>query len=331
MTIYAAHNTLAGIATFTYGGTPTTITTAATIDSPFTPAVVRMSTTGLSSFKIPFGTPVSSGWVHFALAVVTAGSSTYDLPPLVLSSGGTGLLRLLMTNGVPSLQVWDGAVWNTVAGPYDSYVPWANGTHTEFDVYFDIADTGTFKLFVNRMEVMSYSGDTFLTAATTVDSADFQALVSGINNMFSQIILASEKTVGMKCFSATLEGAGASSDMTGAYTTVDEEGYFDDTDKVTSGTAGQVTSFTFENMPGSAQLVPRAVQVNARCQKSGGAAPEQIALGLRASGTNYYGADKALTTSFAGYNEIWNVDPSDSSAWTNTKVNALEVALRSAT
>lgn len=49
---------------------------------------------------------------------------------------------------------------------------------------------------------------------------------------------------------------------------------------------------------------------------------------VRASGTDYAGADQAVGIGFGFFRQIWETDPSDSAAWTIADVNAAEVGVK---
>ncbi len=85
----------------------------------------------------------------------------------------------------------------------------------------------------------------------------------------------------------------------------------------------EVDLFTFGDLAGSIEEV-KCVQVQARAAYEGSPTPTKLQLGVRRSSTNYFSASKDLTTSLKQHCHIWEQDPSTSSAWAKSGVDAAE-------
>lgn len=115
---------------------------------------------------------------------------------------------------------------------------------------------------------------------------------------------------------------GSDGDSTDNYQNVDEAPY-STTDYNFSATAGNKDSYTMEDLPSGVTNV-YGVQVVTVAQKSDATAASFKPL-IRSAGTDNAGTTHALSTSWVSYTDPYDVDPTDSAAWTVSKVNALEV------
>lgn len=88
-----------------------------------------------------------------------------------------------------------------------------------------------------------------------------------------------------------------------------------------SSTANQIDTFAYQNLPIAAGSV-YAVQHVLVAKHDGGA--RSIAPVCRQSSTDYVGTTRAVSSTYAPYKEIREVDPATSSAWTVSGVNSAE-------
>jgi len=121
---------------------------------------------------------------------------------------------------------------------------------------------------------------------------------------------------------------GSDVDSTDNYLHVDESDTPDgDTSYIESSTPTDIDAFTYAAMAGSDIGTIHAVQANTIAKKDD-ANPRTIKQLARLSSTNYEGSEEALSTAYARYGEIWELNPDDSAAWEEADVNAAEFGIK---
>jgi hypothetical protein len=120
---------------------------------------------------------------------------------------------------------------------------------------------------------------------------------------------------------------GANTAWTGAFGDVDDASPNDDTDYISSSTPGDRETYTITDISVSTGVV-YAVQTNLVARKDD-AGVRTIAPVIRISGTDYDGTTTAgLSTSYLGYQQIYDrLDPSGA-AWSIATVNAMEAGVK---
>lgn len=94
-------------------------------------------------------------------------------------------------------------------------------------------------------------------------------------------------------------------------------------DYVESSTAAEKDSYTFENMPGTLDVI-FGVKATMHAQKST-AGTRQGRVFTRISGTNYNGDDEYVPAfGWNGFSHLWVLNPADSAAWEDSDVNGAE-------
>lgn len=125
-------------------------------------------------------------------------------------------------------------------------------------------------------------------------------------------------------------GAGTTTQWTPSagsnYQNVDENAHNSDTDYNASATVGNIDTYAMADMAASSGSI-RAVQTTLVARKDDALA-RQIAPVMRSGGTDYVGATKTLTTSYAYYYQQYDQDPATSADWDFTGVNAVEVGVK---
>lgn len=110
------------------------------------------------------------------------------------------------------------------------------------------------------------------------------------------------------------------------YGQVDEVPTNDGTDYV-FGT--DTTSYDLYNIPNTSGVATvQAATLWARALKSDAGAAS-LALVLKSGGTENFGSDVALSTSYAFYHTLYNNDPTDSAAWSASKIDSLQIGIKS--
>lgn len=175
------------------------------------------------------------------------------------------------------------------------------GTNTTIDgVAFD--SNGTTSCAMDDLYILNSSGS---TNNTFLGDVRVYALAANGNGNYSQLV-------------------GSDGNSTDNYLLVDEKPY-SATDYTGSATIGDKDSYVMEDLPAGVTTV-FAVQEVAIAAKSDAGAGSLKQL-IRRSSTDYLTAAKALTTAYAPYLNLRETDPSTSTAWTASGVNATEAGI----
>lgn len=109
------------------------------------------------------------------------------------------------------------------------------------------------------------------------------------------------------------------------YTNVDERPPNDATD-IVAGTG--TTLYDLYNIPNTSSVATvQAVTLWLRAQKSD-AGTKSVAPMIKSGATENQGSDQTLSTTWAYYRKNYNVDPTDSAAWTALKVDSLQIGAK---
>lgn len=246
--------------------------------------------------------------------------------PLIqfLNAGGTVIARL-QTNGsgVPQFQYWNGSAYVDLGAT----LPLTNFTLSQIDIKLTCGAGGTIDIFKAGTNIVSASG---MNAA--VDSITavrlFSASGLGSQGSWSHIIGQDADTRNFKMLQAAINGNGADTAGTGAYTDVNETPLNEGT-AIVLPAVGNAKSFTK-----AALTVPNGFSIdsawcNGRARVSGGVVTDGK-LGFRSSGADYVSAGKVFSGAYEPRGHYTTTDPATSAAWTETSYNAAEVLAKAA-
>lgn len=236
-------------------GSPSAGTTAGTFDTTYcdhsilsaaTSAIIYADFTD-SSGASDSVTGTETLWFHTEVNIAnnttTANSivallNSSDQPWLAFcsttSSGNYGLFYNSNTGASPT--------WTQISSNFAI----ASSARYRVDIKLTLGSPHSAEIYIN--EVLQASG-TFTQASLTAIDAVSMAAPAAINYRFSQIMAAvGITTINGHVFYGKPSGAGANTGWTGAYTTIDDVG-IDDTDLISSGSAGQKSTFTYADLP----------------------------------------------------------------------------------
>jgi hypothetical protein len=236
-------------------------------------------------------------WLHFDIDQEgTINSSTKERTVELLDNGGIGQIRLAvnwLSGGADAsweIQTFDGALWNGV-GSFNA----APGTMQTVDIHV-VSNTasGSINVYLSGTHRID-SGTINLSGFTGIAKARCYGLTHSIAERcgYSQMILATESTIGKRVGTIVMTGQGSTHTFTtGGFGNIDELAY-SDADVINSDTNAQVELFTGTPVPSFTSYVIRALAICARVKKeSTGIA--QVQLALRSAGTTYFSATKSL-------------------------------------
>ena len=231
-----------------------------------------------------------------------------------------GYLYLTGTGGNFQAKRGDGTILATGTTTIDSQV-WIL-----VEVRYKPADSGgVFQVKVNGILDIDYTGN------TTSGGSSVNKIALGTNNFnygigyYDNIIVDDASWIGdtkIQAIKPTAAGNSTQWDPSSGsnWDCVDERPP-SDTDYNYTNAADELDLFTFSDLSGSIEEI-KCVQVQARAKYEGAPAATKLQLGVRLSSTNYFSASKDLTTAFKQHYHLWEQDPSTSSAWTASGVNA---------
>ena len=264
-------------------------------DAYYMSFLMRSATSGCNvAVNIGNGTTVL-GRVHFT---TTAGIKAYRDDGVTLLDTGDTILNINTTYLIEAY-----------------YLPKTDGT-------------GSFIVKVNGVEEINYTGQTSNSAL----QIDRVTIVVPANSCYlDNFILDSSDWIGRTKIQAIVPtGAGTTTQYdpsTGSnYACVDELPY-SDTDYISTNTPDEIDTYATGNMTGDVGSV-KCVQLQARTKYEGSSAVTKLDLAVRSGGTNYFSADKTLTTSYTTESNLWETNPNTSTAWTETTVNAMEIGVK---
>ena len=184
----------------------------------------------------------------------------------------------------------------------------------------------TVNVFLNSALIISYTGDVTVSGVTSLSAA---AIVSNSYSAVSEIIVADEDTRLFSLATAAPNAAGTTNQWTGAYTDVNEV-TTNDANLIYTNTDSQNSQFNLIDMPTGTFSV-KAVKLSARAAKSADSSVGTLKIGINSGGTVNVDSGQALTTGWATYERLMQVNPITSNAFTPAEVNALQLNLQSAT
>jgi hypothetical protein len=222
---------------------------------------------------------------------------------------------------------WTGSEWSQVGSNFNidstsvpnqvivKYIPGASG---EIVVYVNNGSTTT--------TAVSYTGD--LSSVGSVESAQFSipTLSLTTQTFFSEVVAATHSLLNVRLKTLNLTGAGATSQWTGNLTDINGTGVNDST-FIFSDAADQVSTFAAADLPTDSLFVD-AIVVSGRMRRTS-TGPQNADGVVRVGSTDYTSAMPALSESFEARQVVFGVDPSTSSPWSKSAVNALEIGLKS--
>lgn len=301
-------------------------------DADFVQAALRVEALGQLRGVFPAQT---EGWAHFS-SNLEALFSGQDEPTMELRDTGTGqvVLRIKGENNVFALEYWNGASFTRITPALPIF---ADITHT-IDVFWRIADVdGSFAIYLDGQVVAQFSGDTALPGFTQIDelrllSADHQNTGQLSWIYYSEVLVATTPTLGMRVASLTATANGFNTQWAGDVTDINDVGIANDATAITSDTAGQIETFVMSDLSAeAAALTLNAVCVNARARKQLGG-PQNLQLAVRVGASDFFSANVAgIGLGFDGFQNIWETNPATLAPWTASEVNAIEAGVRSQT
>jgi len=294
---------------------------------------VGMAVTSIAELIAKLPTPQTDFWVHFEVSFLNRVAGTGGaFVQLVDGATGQVVVQLDFDAGTECvLEYWDGAALTELAGSqlFDDFAN--DGDRYAIDIHCKIDNSaGRFAWYVNGSFIAEFTGDTLNTGFTSVDRIKLRnpntaSTTSTTSNVYSQVIVATQSTIGWKLGTLYPDGAGTYTTWDGAYTEVDQNG-IDDTDFISGDAVGEKEYVTVSAPPSTAGYQIVAVVVSARAVRNGA---RSMSLDCRAGGSDGLGD---FFTPDAGvvpypYRQIFYVNPATNAGWVGSDLTALEIGV----
>ncbi len=197
------------------------------------------------------------------------------------------------------------------------------------------SSSGAVNLYIDGVLVQALTGVNLIPSTISdFDQVFLYGHTSSANNAtprFSEFIVDTGDTRSFNLRTHSINAAGDTNTFTtGAHTDVDET-TISDTDVITSATAAQEFNANLVPIPsaGVTGLVCRGVKVAARALRDT-TGPQSLEVGIRSGGTTNVSAAQTLDLAHTTYERLMTVNPVTTAAFTNTELDALQIALKSA-
>lgn len=284
---------------------------------------------GITDFYAGFALRAGAVMTNANIAATFADNNTIQHVTLSMDSNN----RLTVWRGPAS----SGTLLATSAIPFPILSQWRS-----INMYVKVDDsTGRAVVKVDGTTHIDYTGDTRNGGTSTLVDGFRVAIPNSTNNGLADLVL----NDGTGSLNNTYPGDiavirrlpnanGTYNQFTGSdgnsvdnYLLVDEAPS-DNSDFTYATTSGQKDSYGVEDLP-VATISVMGVRAVAKCAKSGAGAAG-MSVFVRENGTDTFGPDIPLSTSFSWQGDtIREVAPSTSAAWTVSDVNAMEIGVRS--
>lgn len=282
--------------------------------------------------QYPNFSAISESYIRFAYRCAGADSGVNTCA--LLSTGTTIFgMRVLATGISGSIGVYIGSTQKATA---TINIGTGAAEYHVFEIRVKINASGVIQVKYDGTQVINFSGDT-TAAGTTFNQLRLSGNQGGSAHKMDDIALNDTSTasdnswIGDGGVLAPLvpNGAGNYTDLIAsagsAYQCVDEIPQNGDTDYVYESLVNKKSTYTMTDvsgLPTGASIARVWVELAA---KESAASGGNIATLVRSATTDSQGSDQALTIAYARYvSAEYVTDPADGTAWTPTKVNALE-------
>lgn len=317
-----------------FQGTVTSLTTAGThYRTGYARAGIssNAATSYLKSLTFPGGA-ITSGWLSFRTYGSGGSLGTTQLILGFVGSSTTNSGLYVGTSAVRDrcgLYTFDGATKVLLAVEAGNSLVYQQINRVDVQLV-SYGAAATVNVYVNGVLVIAYGpGDVRISGLTSVDCLGLNGWTATVNQAFSssEIIVADEDPRAFPgLVTLALTGDGTTTDWTGTFSTINQVVISDDNPNY-SNTNNQLQQFDVTNLPAGTFTI-KAVKLAMRAAKAAGTST-QIALGYDEGGTVTVESDIALTAAYATYEQLDVLNPRTSTAWSQSIMNALQIAAKS--
>jgi len=231
------------------------------------------------------------------------------------------------TNGVAAAFKVSNAGVATQLGSNFS-LPFSTSSVDKLDFYIDYQAAGTFTVYLNGIQVFTYSGDVTTDGTTTLTGLRLASLGHSRNFNWSEVMLTDfdTRSWNLQTLAPVANGNTHNFDTGSPAASNVNEITLSDATLDGSTSAGQIDQYTLPAIASGTYSIV-SIGVSARLQK-GSSGPSKMDLGVRSGGSDYWSSDQTLTTAWTDYQNWWMTDPNTSATWAALPTN---IGLKSVT
>ena len=268
-------------------------------------------------------------WVSYSVYAANQSGSNRDWPEVEIFGNGVELFRVGAANGIRNLAYHNGSSWQIIG----TFGIFAN-TVQRVDLHIVMHETtGTLTAYVNGTEQTGATygpADTILRGESTADEVRFGNGDAGAVSYTSACFVSDTDSRAIEYVQTAIDGAGAETDWTGAYTDIDEAGV-NVGDLIQAANNAEKATYTFAALPTfSSAYTVVGIGVTARATR-GSTGPQNLQLAIRENVTNGFSGNKALTDFWEEHHHFFALNPDTASAWTFAEADAAEVGVQAIT
>lgn len=320
----------------------------AEVDSAHVPSTTQ-ARTGSRSLKLPgsnigltrrvFGADLTTVGVGAAVRLDNLPLESGVLIPFQFRDNANDMQLSISIETTGAIAAYRGDGGGTLLGTSTALLTADTWHHLEVKVSIHDS-TGTVEVRLNGVTILNLTGQD--TQATAIASTSQLVLRTRNNSGGADCYVddlyawdttgsANNNFIGDRKVHTLFPNAdGASEDWTrstgaDSFALVDDFPPNDDTDYISTATAGHLTALGFQDLPANVTGIA-AVQAVYRARKTDAAATD-VRTRARSGGTDANGTTRPMTTSYNYYQDIYETDPDTAAAWTRAGVDAAEIVL----
>lgn len=322
-------------------GEPTVLTANTFHDDTYTTYAIKVGEE--QSLSMDF-TASTAGWIHWH-TFPNRNENTFlqgdSIIATITGNNGQDFFRVKQrTDTIAAVlrpmffERWDGTGFVKIGPDFPEDVK------VYVDIEFKIdATIGFWVLYANGQEVGRFDGKTDHNG-TTLDNMTFLgrnalvALDTDFTAISQFIVTDSEITIDMRLATLDIDGEGATSAWTGVFTDINDQD-FDINQKITSGTADEVSTYTVTGLSAgvlaSTFLNILSVNVHHYIRDNIGA-PNSVQQVVRPLSTDFFGpTDSTIGPGYESSIHRFTTNPDTATNWLLTEIAALEIGAKSIT
>jgi hypothetical protein len=227
-------------------------TTSSRIDTYVKEGFLSQSSVTSESESILYFDLLPDSWWFSVSIYNTASRVTSDNDVVTISDGSDNLIRVYSTydsGNQLTVDWYDGTEYVNVGVITSSIIDLTENLF-RMDIEFSYGTSGHIKVYINRQEELSYSGDTTISGITP-SQAEFGSISSTNYTYYSGMFFSDEDSTLITPVQYELTSDGTfSSDFTNDYTYLSALGETGDNFSVESSEAGDASTYKFASRPG---------------------------------------------------------------------------------
>lgn len=260
-----------------------------------------------------------------------------------LSAGNTSgacLIQFLDANIIPRLQVvfdsgtqtnWKVQTLNHLGATVDIGnkffypVAPASGKGDKIDIHVNYDVAGSIDIYINLVHVFAFVGD--CTTESVTQLAHHRLGGTNVSNTFWSETWIDDEDTRSQSLPSWRPVANGNANTFGSLSTGGASAASNINEIIlnvgtlnASDTAGQIDQYTNGSVP-TDTLDVKDVVISAYAQR-GTSGPAKLALGVRTSGSNYWGSDKTLDIAWSNIQEVFSQNPNTSAEWLKSQIGS---------